>query len=86
MKIQQENIRENSKIHEIREHFLSWTIPVIRYPVNLVWSMVHAVTTYDSYHSGSCKFIKSDVNAVQLPLTLVTTQSHAHLLSICIKG
>ena len=44
--------------------------------------MVHAVTTYNSYHSGSCKFIKSDVNVVQLPLTLVTTQSHAHLLSI----
>ena len=33
MKIQQENIRENSRIREIREHFLSWTIPVIRYIV-----------------------------------------------------
>ena len=31
MKIQQENIREYPKIREIREHFLSWTIPVIRY-------------------------------------------------------
>ena len=31
MKIQQENIREYPKILEIREHFLSWTIPVIRY-------------------------------------------------------
>jgi len=31
MKIQQENIREYTKIREIREHFLSWTIPVIRY-------------------------------------------------------
>jgi len=31
MKIQQENIREYHKIREIREHFLSWTIPVIRY-------------------------------------------------------
>ena len=44
--------------------------------------MVHAVTTYNSNHSGTCKFIKCDVNAVQLPLILVTTQSHAHLLSI----
>ena len=44
--------------------------------------MVHAVTTYNSYHSGACKFIKCDVNAVQLPLTSVTTQSRAHLLSI----
>jgi len=34
MKIQQENIREYTKIREIREHFLSWTIPVIRYQVN----------------------------------------------------
>ena len=31
MKIQQENICEYPKIREIREHFLSWTIPVIRY-------------------------------------------------------
>jgi len=31
MKIQQENIREYPNIHEIREHFLSWTIPIIRY-------------------------------------------------------
>ena len=31
MKIQQENIREYPKIREIREHFLSWTIPVKRY-------------------------------------------------------
>ena len=31
MKIQQENIRECPKIREIREHFLSWTIPIIRY-------------------------------------------------------
>jgi len=31
MKIQQENIHEYPKIREIREHFLSWTIPVIRY-------------------------------------------------------
>ena len=31
MKIQQENIHEYLKIREIREHFLSWTIPVIRY-------------------------------------------------------
>ena len=44
--------------------------------------MVHAVTIYNSYHSGTCKFIKCDVNAVQLPLTLVTTQLHIHLLSI----
>jgi len=44
--------------------------------------MVHTVTTYNSYHSGKRKFIKYDVNAVQLPITLVTTQSHAHLLSI----
>ena len=29
MKIQQENIREYSRIREIREHFLSWTIPII---------------------------------------------------------
>ena len=44
--------------------------------------MVHAVTTYKSYHSGTHKFIKSDVNAVHLPLTIVTTQSYAHFLSI----
>ena len=31
MKIQQENIREYTKIRKIREHSLSWTIPVIRY-------------------------------------------------------
>ena len=31
MKIQQKNIREYSGIHKIREHFLSWTIPVIQY-------------------------------------------------------
>ena len=31
MKIQQEKIREYPKIREIREHFLSWIIPVIRY-------------------------------------------------------
>ena len=34
MKIQQENIHEYPKIleiREIRENFLSWTIPIIRY-------------------------------------------------------
>jgi len=36
MKIQQENIREYPKIHEIREHFLSWTIPVIQYVVTVL--------------------------------------------------
>jgi len=44
--------------------------------------MVHAVTTYNSHHS---EFIKFDINAVQLSLTIVTTQSHAHLLSISPK-
>ena len=44
--------------------------------------MVHAVTTCKSYHSGTHKFIKSGVDAAQLTLTIVTTQSHAHLLSI----
>ena len=50
--------------------------------MNLVGSTVRAVTTYNSYHSGTHRFVKSDVNAVQLPLALVTTQSHANLLSI----
>ena len=31
MKIQQENIHEYSKIRKIHEHFLLWTIPIIRY-------------------------------------------------------
>ena len=45
--------------------------------------MVHAVTTLKSYHSGTHKFIRSDFNAVvTVPLTIVTTQSHAYLLSI----
>ena len=34
MKIQQENICENSRIREICEHFLSWTIPVIWYTLS----------------------------------------------------
>ena len=50
--------------------------------VAILWSTVHAVTTYNSYQSGTRKFIKSDFNAEQLPLTLVTTRSHANLLSI----
>ena len=50
--------------------------------MNFVGSTVHAVTTYNSYHSGTHKFVKSDVNAVQLPFALGTTQSRAKLLSI----
>ena len=37
--IQQENIREYPKIREIREHFLSWTIPIIRYLVYAKWNI-----------------------------------------------
>ena len=44
--------------------------------------MVHAVTTYNNYRSGTCKFIKCDVNALQLRLMLITAQSYVHLLSI----
>ena len=46
MKIQQENIREYPKIREIREHFLSWTIPIIRY----VQSGVSTLVCGNIYH------------------------------------
>ena len=35
MKIQQENIRKYSRIRKIREHFLSFTIPIIQYIVRV---------------------------------------------------
>ena len=41
MKIQQENIREYPKIRKIREHFLLWTIPVIRYISQKIFLCVH---------------------------------------------
>jgi len=47
MKIQQENIREYPKICEICKHFLSWTIPVIRYMHTYIHTYMH---TYICIH------------------------------------
>ena len=44
MKIQQENIREYTKIRKIREHFFSWTIPRYAAQIKLtLWESTHKV-------------------------------------------
>ena len=59
MKIQQENIREYPKICEIRENFLSWTIPVIRYLDTVVPSCDCCIgTPYEvSFHHILCSVV-----------------------------
>jgi len=60
MKIQQENICEYPKICEIREHFLSWIIPVIRYVDFEMHGKVQSVSGSIPENSVSWKWICSD--------------------------
>jgi len=66
MKIQQENIREYPKICEIREHFLSWTIPVIRYA--LLGSQTDSLQCFQLYRAKKSPLGKPDLEVyVKLP-------------------
>ena len=61
MKIQQENICKCSRIHKIREHFISSTIPIKQFPAYGI--MLHFMNLYDDINPiiSNCNYQEEEV-------------------------